>query len=129
MRKERYLFENRITTEIIIFTALLATLYVFTLPVLTSTWSDSVIVGCIAPIFWLNYNRRIKIELFDRIRFGLVALMIDIQQLLYSSMTHNAQLLLDYSIPFEDIGPSRPPSNAAKHVKDVKKNKKGGDEP
>jgi len=96
-------FQTKVLTEIIVFAALSAVLYVirpFTLP-----YGGSVTIGSMVPVMWLSLRRGLRAGLVAGAIFGLLALLIDVMLVGAANIIVSPlQVFLEYPIAFGVLG-------------------------
>jgi len=102
-KKPNTIFQTRILTEIIVFSALSAVLYAirpFTLP-----FGGAVTLGSMVPTMWLSLRRGIRVGVLAGVVFGILSLFIDMLLLGASAIIATPlQAVLEYPIAFGLIG-------------------------
>ena len=96
-QKANTIFQTKILTEIAIFSALSAVLYIirpFTLP-----FGGAITLGSMVPVMWLSLRRGIRVGIIAGVIFGTLALFIDVLLLGASSIIVTpVQVVLEYPI-------------------------------
>jgi thiamine transporter len=97
IQKTNTIFQTKILTEIAIFSALSAVLYIprpFTLP-----FGGAITLGSMVPVMWLSLRRGIRVGIIAGVIFGTLALFIDVLSLGASSVIVTPlQAVLEYPI-------------------------------
>jgi thiamine transporter len=103
MQKTNAIFQTRILTEIVVFSALSAVLYTirpFTLP-----YGGSITLGSMVPTMWLSLRRGIRVGVVAGAIFGVLALFIDVLLLGASAVIATPlQAVFEYPVAFGLIG-------------------------
>jgi thiamine transporter len=96
-QKSNTIFQTKILTEIAIFSALSAVLYIlrpFSLP-----FGGAITLGSMVPVMWLSLRRGIRIGIIAGVIFGTLALFIDVLSLGASSVIATPlQAVLEYPV-------------------------------
>jgi thiamine transporter len=96
-------FEARILAEIIVFSALSATLYIFR--PFSLLYGGSVTLGSMVPVVWLSLRRGVYTGVIAGAIFGILALFIDIMLVGAANIVATPlQAILEYPIAFAILG-------------------------